>query len=143
MDTSGQERYKSLNEHYYKKADACLLVYDISDKKTFEECKYYSQQIKERCKRDIKVILLGNKTDLKDNREVSSELGAKFATENEYTFMETSCLNNKNVADAFTTLIEDTNMDNRQRIQRTSSRVILTTKGHKSKDKVFWKKCCK
>ena len=56
MDTSGQERYKSLNEHYYKKADACLLVYDISDKKTFEECKYYSQQIKERCKEDIKVI---------------------------------------------------------------------------------------
>ena len=143
MDTSGQERYKSLNEHYYKKADACLLVYDISDKKTFEECKYYSQQIKERCKEDIKVILLGNKTDLKDNREVSSELGAKFATENEYTFMETSCLNNKNVADAFTTLIEDTNMDNRQRIQRTSSRVVLTTKGHKSKDKVFGKKCCK
>ena len=143
MDTSGQERYKSLNEHYYKKADACLLVYDISDKKTFEECQYYTKQIKERCKRDIKVILLGNKTDLKDNREVSSELGAKFATENEYTFMETSCLNNKNVADAFTTLIEDTNMDNRQRIQRTSSRVILTTKGHKSKENVFGKKCCK
>ena len=138
-----KERYKSLNENYYKKADACLLVYDISNKETFEECKYYTQQIKERCKGDIKVILLGNKTDLKDNREVSSELGAKFATENEYTFMETSCLNNKNVADAFTTLIEDTNIDNKQRIQRTSSRVILTIKGHKSKDKAFRIKCCK
>ena len=69
LDTAGQEKYKSLNENYYKKASCCLLVYDISDKKSFEECKnYYNETIKEKCKENIKVILLGNKTDLEDQR---------------------------------------------------------------------------
>ena len=53
MDTSGQERYRAINSIYYRQADCCLLVYDITNKKSFEECKYYSQQIKERCKENI------------------------------------------------------------------------------------------
>jgi small GTP-binding protein len=65
IDTSGQERFRALNQNYYRNADCCLLVYDVSNRKSFEECKYYIQQIKERCKQNIKVILLGNKTDLK------------------------------------------------------------------------------
>ena len=116
------------------------MVYDVSNRKTFEECSYYSQQIKERCKKDVKVILLGNKTDLK--RKVSSEEGAKLALKNKYIFMETSCLKNKNVADAFQTLIETTNMEakknNANLIKRSASRIVLTTEEHKKEKK---KKC--
>jgi small GTP-binding protein len=92
MDTSGQERYRSINENYYRNADCCLLVYDITNVKSFEECKYYSTQIKERCKKNIKVILLGNKMDLEDKRKIDSKLGADLALKNKYIFMETSCL---------------------------------------------------
>ena len=139
-DTSGQERYRALSQAYYRNADCCLLVYDVSNRKTFEECSYYSQQIKERCKKDVKVILLGNKTDLK--RKVSSEEGAKLALKNKYIFMETSCLKNKNVADAFQTLIETTNLEakknNANLIKRSASRIVLTTEEHKKEKK---KKC--
>jgi GTPase SAR1 family protein len=89
-----------------------VLVYDITDSESFEECKnYYKKQISNICKKDIKVILVGNKADLKKNRKVLSEEGAKFAKENNYYFKETSCENNFNVADAFETIIIMTNND--------------------------------
>ena len=115
QDTAGQEKFKALNESYYRQADCCLLVYDITNRESFEECKgYYNDNIKQRCKSNIKVVLLGNKTDLEDERAVPSEEAAGFALENDYIFMETSCLKNKNVADAFETLIEITNIESKK-----------------------------
>ena len=116
LDTSGQEIYKSINETYYKKADCCLLVYDITNRKSFDECKdYYNKNLIEKCKKDVKVILLGNKTDLEDQRVISPEEGAGLALENDYIFMETSCLKNSNVASAFETLIELTNIEEKRK----------------------------
>ena len=116
LDTSGQEIYKSINESYYRKADCCLLVYDITNRKSFDECKdYYNKNLIEKCKRDVKVILLGNKTDLEDQRVISPEEGAGLALENDYIFMETSCLKNSNVASAFETLIELTNIEEKRK----------------------------
>ena len=107
VDTGGQERFRALGHQYYRKADGCLLVYDITNRSSFDEIKsYFCEQIEEKCKKDIKIILLGNKTDLEENRKVSSEEGANLAVENGYTFMETSCLENRNVADSFEALIE-------------------------------------
>ena len=112
LDTAGQEKFKAVSESYYKRADCCLLVYDISNRKSFDECKtYYNINIKERCKKNVKVILLGNKTDLEENREIKPEEGAGLSLENDYIFMETSCLKNENVASAFETLIEMTNIE--------------------------------
>ena len=107
VDTAGQEKYRSLSDRYYRKADGCLLVYDITDKRTFEEMEgYFYTQLKDKCKKNIKVIVLGNKTDLEENRKVSREEGADFAQEKGYMFMETSCKNTRTVADSFETLIE-------------------------------------
>ena len=123
FDTSGQEQYKAINETYYKKADCCLLVYDITNKYSFEECRdYYNKNLIEKCKKEVKVILLGNKTDLEDKRVIKSEEGAGFALENDYIFMETSCLKNTNVANAFETLIELTNIETKR---SNTSRFVL------------------
>ena len=112
VDTAGQEQYKSINSQYYKKADGCLLVYDITKKQTFEEVKgYFYEQIQEKCKEDIKIIILGNKTDLEEERQVSTEEGSNFAAEKGFMFLETSCLQNRFVADSFETLIELTYRD--------------------------------
>ena len=107
VDTTGQENFRSLSNQYYINADGILLVYDITNSTSFENIKgYYYEQIKEKCKKNIKVIVLGNKTDLEEERKVSPEEGANFAAENGYIFLETSCLKNRNVADSFETLIE-------------------------------------
>ena len=111
-DTAGQEQFRSLSENYYKKADCCLLVYDITKIESFEECLgYYNKCIHEKCKKNIPVILLGNKSDLEDKRVITSEDGALFSEQNGYMFMETSCLKNTNVSNAFETLIELTNRE--------------------------------
>ena len=112
LDTAGQEKYDSINEMYYKQADCCLLVYDITSKVSFEALKtYYIPKIKENCESILKVILLGNKADLKDKREVSENEGLNLATENKYIFMESSCKDNLNVSDAFSAIVQMTNFE--------------------------------
>ena len=113
VDTAGQERYRSLNKSYYNRADGCLLVYDITSKDSFKELEnYFLNDINDLCKKNIKIILLGNKTDLEEQRQIPIEEGENFASSNEFMFMETSCLLNRNVADSFETLIELTYFDN-------------------------------
>ena len=103
-----------MSDTYYSKANCCLLVYDIAKRETFEEIKeYYNPNIKNNCGKNIKVILLGNKADLEEKREVPSEEAFEFAQENNYIFMESSCLKNTNVANAFETLIELTNRESK------------------------------
>ena len=121
LDTAGQERYNSLNESYYKQADCCLLVYDITSMDSFKSIKnYYIKKIKEKCNNGLKVILLGNKTDLKDKRQVSDDNGKDLAEENGYMFMESSCKDNYNVSDAFTALVEMTNNEINKRNNNNS-----------------------
>ena len=112
LDTAGQERFKAINTSYYREADCCLLVYDISERKSFDDIKnYFLEKIKDNCKENIQIILLGNKTDLEHLRQIKPEEGANLAGENNFIFMETSCLKNSNVSDAFETLIELTNRE--------------------------------
>ena len=141
MDTCGQERYDALFSNYYKDADCCLLVYDITSEKSFDKIKkYYIGKIKENCKNIIKVILLGNKADLKEGRKISKDDGAKLVEENGYIFMETSCKDNYNVSDAFATLIEMTNKDLLKR--HKSKQFKVKNQNSKSEEVNEKKKCC-
>ena len=132
-DTAGQERYESLSRSYFKRADAVLLVYDISDKKSFKRIKdYYIKAIKENCKKDITILLLGNKADKENEREVSIQKGVDLALKENYEFKESSCLQNKNVAGAFESLIERWNYQN----SKVNSCKDIHTENH-SKKKMF------
>ena len=131
MDTAGQERFDALNVVYYKKADAVLLVYDISNKSSFDKIKsFYVEKIRDNCNKDIPIVLLGNKTDLDDEnkRQVSYEEGTSLALKENYEFHESSCKRNKNVAGAFEALIERWNFEN----HRKQNNLIRTN----SKDKI-------
>ena len=113
-DTCGQERYDSINERYIKNADGILLVFDISDKISFEKVQnYYPEIIENNCNPGIPILLLGNKTDLKDKRLVTVQEAIDLAINNEYVYKETSCVNNENVADAFETIIEMWNINSK------------------------------
>ena len=114
-DTCGQERFDSISETYYKRAEGVLLVYDITNEKSFEKIKdYYVKQIRERCKFGIPVLLLGNKTDLKDERKVDLQEAIDLSVNEEYIYKETSVYENEIVADAFETIVEMWNMENQK-----------------------------
>ena len=132
IDTSGQERFNSIVSSYYKRADCCLLVYDITNKNSFKKIKeYYIEQLKEYSQNIRKVILLGNKTDLEDEREVGKEEGLALAEENKFIFMETSCVSNMNVSSAFETLIEMTTRD-----------LLINNMGHIKSKKIKNRRAC-
>ena len=133
MDTCGQERFDALNNSYYKDADCCLLVYDITSKQSFVKLQYYIRQLKENAQYIKKVVLLGNKRDLEEKRQISQEEGTKLAQANGFIFMESSCIDNYNVSDAFTALIEMTNND-LLRIKKFSS---FKLKGKRKEIKKF------
>lgn len=85
------------------------MVYDITSKESFDWCKnYYCKKIKELCKNNIKVILVGNKKDMEIKRQVDFDEGSIFALENNYLFMEVSCLKYENVYEVFQTIVEET-----------------------------------
>ena len=143
MDTAGQEKFSSINDTYYKIAECCLLVYDITKKDSFDKIREdYIPKIKEKSYKDIKIILLGNKADLKEEREVEKIEGSKLAEENRYIFMESSCKDNYNVSDAFTALVEMTNNDFKRSntISRTHSTLLMDIKMAQEDKR---KSCCK
>ena len=140
-NTCGQERYDALNMSYYNKADAILLVYDISSRKSFDKLKdYYCPKVKESYAENIPIILLGNKTDL-TNREVPAEEGISLALNNNYKFKETSCVKNENVVNAFEALIEMWFIENRNN-NNNKKIVIKQKKKYYKNDDEARSRCC-
>ena len=105
-DTAGQERYRSVTKAYYKGAKGALLVYDITRKSTFENIDNWLIDLRTNADKDILIVLIGNKSDLLDNREVSSEDAQTKAEQYNVAYMETSAKNGDNISKAFTELVE-------------------------------------
>ena len=113
-DTAGQEKYRSITSSYYKGAHGCLLVYDITRKVTFENINKWLAEIKLSSNNEINMVLIGNKCDLEDKREVSIEEAQNKAKLLNMAFMETSALNGTNVEKAFNELVNNVYQNNKQ-----------------------------
>ena len=105
-DTAGIERYRSLTSAYYKGAKGVIVVYDICRKKSFESIDRWIDDFKSKANEDAVILLIGNKSDLNEQREVGIEEAASIAQKKNLAFMETSAKDNNNVEKAFLTLFE-------------------------------------
>ena len=106
-DTAGQERYRSITNAYYKGAKGSLLVYDITNPKSFENLDRWLSDLKSNGEDKISVVLIGNKSDLENERKITLEQGKEKAAFFKLAFMETSALNGNNIEKAFNELITD------------------------------------
>ncbi len=101
-DTAGQERYRSVTKMFYKDANAAILVYDITNKSSFEELKnYWIGQVQESSIKNIILAVMANKYDLYDKEQVDEAMARKFAEENNALFAVTSAKTNHGVNDLF------------------------------------------
>ena len=101
-DTAGQERFKSITKSYYKGAKGAIIVYDITRRATFENVQEWFTDTKTMGDNTHLVLMLvGNKCDLVNERQVSTEEGKKEAEMNGMAFMETSALDGTNITEAF------------------------------------------
>ena len=114
-DTAGQEKYRSLAKIFYKDAKAVILVYDVTNKKSFDEMKdYWYEQIKQLGDKDIIIAIAANKSDLYEEKQVENEEGEKFATEIGAIFASTSAKNDSGIQALFENIgqkIFDPNFD--------------------------------
>ena len=106
-DTAGMERYRSLTSLYYKGAKGVIIVYDVCRKKSFENVDNWINDFKSKADEDAVILLIGNKSDLINQREVNAEEVIDKSQKMKLAFMETSAKNNENVHKAFLTLIKE------------------------------------
>ena len=72
-DTAGQERFRTITYSFYRKADGIIICYDVTDEKTFKSIENWIESIKQHADAKATRILVGNKIDIQDKREVSKE----------------------------------------------------------------------
>ena len=106
-DTAGQERYRAITSAYYRGALGALLVYDISKQVTFENVERWLNELRDHADSNIQIMLVGNKSDLKHLRAVSTEDAAAFAEKHGLSFIETSALESTNVEEAFQKILTE------------------------------------
>jgi len=138
-DTAGQERYKVIGKNYYNKSDGFIVVYDITNKATFNDISGWISQIKELASHDNKYIIVGNKYDLEEKRKVTKLEGENLSKKYNCQFFEVSAQSGKNIDKCFLYLaqniLQDVNYSDPSR--KASELDNHSFKGNNKK-----KKCC-
>ena len=142
-DTAGQERYRSITSAYYKGAKGALIVYDITRKCTFDNIDKWISDLKLNGDKNICIVILGNKSDLDDKREVSKGEGIKKSEMYKTAFLETSALNGDNIGKAFDEIIDQIIQNNKSFFEDNNKKEmdkgVNLNDSNKDNDK---KKCC-
>ena len=131
-DTAGQDRFRSITKNYYKGAHGIILIYDITNKRSFDNVRNWINQIKEEVSDKVSIVLVGNKVDDEQHRIVKTEDGEKIAKEFGLLFFECSAKSGINIDSTFNELVKKT-VENYSKIK---------DKGEKLNNKKNGKKGC-
>ena len=105
-DTAGHERFRSITYSYYRGANAIIIVFDLSDKKSFISITEWLKQIEKHAKENVFKFLVGNKSDLVEQRKVSYDEAKQYADEHELPYIETSAKEGININELFDSSIK-------------------------------------
>mmetsp|Transcript_26609 Transcript_26609/g.29648 ORF Transcript_26609/g.29648 Transcript_26609/m.29648 type:complete len:208 (-) Transcript_26609:189-812(-) len=145
-DTAGQERFRTITTAYYRGAMGILLVYDVTDEKSFVNIRNWIKSIEQHASENVQKVLLGNKCDLDHKKVIDTEKGQALANEMGIPFYETSAKDSVNVEEAFFNIAKDiykkiTSPEG----QEADTHNTITIDGSEtkgSKNKKEKKKCC-
>ena len=138
-DTAGQERFRNIAKNYFHTSDGFLLVYDITCKESFEKLNFWYEQIKLNAPEHTKCMVIGNKCDLEEKREISKEEGDNFSKEQNIKFYETSAKEGINVNIIFQELSNEIIKDIKKNGQKNKSSSQFLKKNNTKQKK---KACC-
>ena len=103
-DTAGQERFRSITRNQYRRADNIIVVYDVTNQKSFGNIEEWFNNIDKHGSKDISKLLVGNKSDLTTEKVVDNKTAKKYADSKKISLLETSSKTGKNVEQAFQTM---------------------------------------
>ncbi|KAJ2662644.1 GTP-binding protein [Coemansia sp. RSA 1200] len=106
-DTAGQERFRTITTAYYRGAMGILLVYDVTDERSFNNIENWYMNVEQHASEGVNKILIGNKCDIDDRRVVTKDMGQALANKFNINFKETSAKSNINVEESFLELAAD------------------------------------
>ena len=106
-DTAGQEKFRSAVYKFFRKSDCVFLVYEITNRKSFENISNWIKECKSNASENVLIVLIGNKCDLNEKRQVTTEEGENLAKKYKISFYETSAKTGKNVQEAFTEFLKN------------------------------------
>ena len=134
-DTAGEERFKNIISNYYIGANGILLLYNITNRESFDNLNSFLIEIKKNPKKDVSIILVGTNCDLEDERIVTYQEGKDFATKNGMKFIEVSAKNNINIKEAFNILLEDilNNISDGNKVYKPKVETLLLEKNKNKK----------
>ena len=143
-DTAGLEKFKSVTKNYYKTSNVCIIVFDVTDKQSFEDVFEWLNFYKENCnENNNKIFLFGNKIDKNLERSVNVEDVDDFCKRNNLIYYETSAKDGKNINDVFKNigkkLIEEFNDDGKNIEKENNNNLNLNNKQNEENEKFF---CC-
>jgi len=106
-DTAGQERFRTITSSYYRGAHGIIVVYDVTNDKSFNNIQKWLKEIDTFAGQNVKKLLVGNKCDLVNERVISTEQGQRLAEEIKVPFVETSAKESTNVEICFEKMAKD------------------------------------
>ena len=139
-DTAGQERFRTITRQYYKNAEGMILIYDVTEQKTFEQVGDWVTSIMENKQKDAKVILVGNKIDCKE-RIITKEQGEELAQKYNLPYYETSASTGQNVHKIVEALAEEI-LKSQYIIEHDGSKITLKEIGSSDEEVKRKKECC-
>lgn len=131
-DTAGHDRFRQITKSQYRGSKGIMLIYDITDRKTFESVSDWMDHIKTNADTGAEVILIGNKSDML-NRVITEEEGKALADKYNVPFVETSALTGLNIEKAFLTLVQNIHSRDGKKISIMSEIINQENKKHKKK----------
>lgn len=105
-DTCGQEEFKSLTTNYYRSTSGIIIVYDITNRNSFKHLESWMRSVDAYCHKNVNKIIIGNKIDLQEHRQVSFNEGCEFANNHNALFYEISSKDSINTSNIFISMGE-------------------------------------
>nr|XP_031847647.1 ras-related protein RabJ isoform X2 [Nomia melanderi]XP_031847648.1 ras-related protein RabJ isoform X2 [Nomia melanderi] len=130
-DTAGQEKFRSMAPMYYRNANAAMLVFDLTQYNTFTAMKGWVAELRKNVEGSIVLVVIGNKSDLKEERQVNAEEGRIYARKIGAIYHETSVVQDEGIDNVFLDI-------GRELVSLSSSEHVTTIRVYESNNSAVW-----